>query len=63
VVGQAIESSGDLGFTYDISTNQYDTFTLPGLPSGATFIPFGINNAGEVVGTYSSPSGEFSVFL
>ncbi len=63
VVGQAIESSGDLGFTYDISTNQYDTFTLPGLPSGATFVPFGINNAGEVVGTYSSPSGEFSVFL
>jgi probable HAF family extracellular repeat protein len=63
VVGQAIESSGDLGFTYDISTSQYDTFTLPGLPSGATFVPFGINNAGEVVGTYSSPSGEVSVFL
>jgi probable HAF family extracellular repeat protein len=63
VVGQAIEGSDDLGFTYNISTEQYETFTLPGLPSGALFIPNGINNAGEVVGTYTSPTGEFSVFL
>jgi hypothetical protein len=63
VVGQAIESSGDLGFTYDISTQQYATFTLRGLPTGASFIPFGINDAGEVVGTYSNPGDEFSVFL
>ena len=55
VVGQVQESSSDIGFTYDISTEQYSTFSLPGLPAGATFVPFGINDSDEVVGSYVGP--------
>jgi hypothetical protein len=55
VVGEAQESSGNVGFIYTISTGQYSTFTLPNLPTGATYVPFAINNAGVVVGSYSPP--------